>query len=237
MRKVVTGVVAALLIGCWLVTGTASSAHRTACTITLRVNVFGPSTPQSSWALQGGLNTGKPAFLRARSRGCNLASITGRGVSPSSYRHHFMCGGHSCQVHVTRNTQQAIDFEAFGPGRPGARAHSNIVRVAWAGGHINTWSGTWNRPGVGQFDLAQNGTEITGTWHWGTGGGLQGHLRRDGIVVGTWNGGNYAVKSGTIDWGPLSADGKSFTGTGSYGSETRSWDGNCVAGPCLNNHT
>jgi len=56
-------------------------------------------------------------------------------------------------------------------------------------------------------------------------------------VVGSWAGGSSSVTSGSINWDPLSADGKSFTGTSSYGSETRSWGGVCVSGACASNGT
>jgi hypothetical protein len=120
---------------------------------------------------------------------------------------------------------------AVGLAQPGSGA------VTRAAASANTRSGTWDRAGVGNFDITQNGTAITGAWHWGTGGTLQGTLQPDGSVVGTWSGGSSSVTSGSINWNPLSADGKSFTGTTSYGSETRSWGGACVSGPCTNNGT
>ena len=101
----------------------------------------------------------------------------------------------------------------------------------------NTWTGTWDRSGVGLFDITQSGTQLTGSWHWGTGGTVQGTLQPDGSVVGSWAGGSSSVTSGSINWDPLSADGKSFTGTSSYGSETRSWGGVCVSGACASNGT
>ena len=134
------------LLGAWILTS-AASARPTRCTIQLRVNVFGASSPQSHWALQGGLNTGKLATLRAVSHGCNLHHITGRWVSggegafPGSRR---PCAGTVCIWYVRSPFMSAADFQAFGPA---AGAASPPARTSSASrGRALPWSGRGTGP-------------------------------------------------------------------------------------------
>ncbi len=109
---------------------------RAACTVQLRVDVYGGG---SSWALQGGLNAGKSATLRAIERGCaGLDHISGRWVSGGSGTIPRQgCGGKVCFLHVRSNAMSAADFQAFARTPAGGTAHSNIVRVAWAGNDLS----------------------------------------------------------------------------------------------------
>jgi hypothetical protein len=140
-------------------------------------------------------------------------------------------------MQVSRRNQQAIDFQAFGAGTLGHRPHSNIVRVAWAGGQVKTWSGTWHVSGSGysgNYVLTQTGNTVTGTCNW------LGWCDVTGTLSGnTWKGTstprakNLTVSTFTFT---LSSDGGSFSGggrtaTGSGWSESAT----CVAGPCTGN--
>ena len=114
------------------------------CVIQLRVNVFGTS-PGRNWALQGALNAGQQATLRAVARGCGISQIRGRWISgASSAIPAKQCGGSStCILHVRSGRQSASAFQAFATSNGGATARSNIVRVAWAVGC--TAVGTWDQ--------------------------------------------------------------------------------------------
>src|SRR4051812_44459129 len=61
---------------------TATADAQSACTVQLRVNVFGSAPSGPAWARQGGLNAGKTAILRATERGCaGFDHWTGRWIS------------------------------------------------------------------------------------------------------------------------------------------------------------
>jgi len=126
-------------LACVFAGGVAASPQK--CVIQLRVNVFGTS-PGSNWALQGALNAGQQATLRAVARGCGIAQIRGRWISgASSAIPARQCGGSStCVLHVRSGRQSAAAFQAFATG---ASARSNVVRVAWAGSC--TAVGTWDQ--------------------------------------------------------------------------------------------
>lgn len=205
------------LLGPWILTSGAS-ARPTRCTIQLRVNVFGASSPQSHWALQGGLNAGKLATLRAVSHGCNLHHITGRWVSggegafPGSRR---ACAGTVCVWYVRAPFMSAADFQAFGPAAGGVAPRSNIVRVAWAGSAVvGRWNWAFARPGATCCPPGGTVTfsdDHTMTW--------------DGGDSGTWEQAGTSLtlrwKSGSIDRMRLSQDGRRMTGTNNTGWSVR----------------
>ncbi|HKP18086.1 MAG TPA: hypothetical protein VJT84_06375 [Gaiellaceae bacterium] len=157
----------------------AASPHQTRCVVQLRVNVFGTTSPQSNWALQGGLNAGKQATLRATARGCaSLHHISGRWVAGGSGTiPRTACSGTTCFLRVRSQNQSAADFQAYAsPLSGGALVRSNIVRVAWAGsgleGSYTTYfRGTVTRAGA-RISLSgnsvtirnQHGQTATGTW-------------------------------------------------------------------------
>src|SRR5947209_20124275 len=85
--------------------GLASAAPvRSACTVQLRVNVFGTSPPAPAWSTQGGLNAGKTATLRATERGCRgLDHLIGRWISGQAGQPDWgthPCGGTVCEWQV-----------------------------------------------------------------------------------------------------------------------------------------
>jgi hypothetical protein len=105
------------------------------------------------------------------------------------------------------SSQDAIDFQAYA-GSGTTRARSNVVRVAWAGPTL-TWTGRWSRNEAnGTLTLAQNGSNVTGTYTWSGGGTLTG-TTSGGVLTG-----NFAdnVGTGTFEI-RLSADGTSYSGT------------------------
>ena len=112
--------------------GGAAAAPET-CVIQLRVNVFGTTSPESHWALGGGLNAGQLATVRAVARGCRIDHIRGRWISGGSGAIPTrQCGGTAtCTLRVRSGRQSAAAFQAFATPSGGAR--SNVVRVGWAG--------------------------------------------------------------------------------------------------------
>jgi hypothetical protein len=123
----------AAVSACLLAGGAAAAPQK--CEIKLRVNVFGTS-PGKNWALQGALNAGQLATLRAVARGCGIDRIRGRWISggggtaipPKD------CGGLSaCLLRVRSGRQSAAAFQAFATSSGGSVVRSNIVRVGWAG--------------------------------------------------------------------------------------------------------
>ena len=122
--------------------GAAASSQK--CVIQLRVNVFGTTSPSSNWALQGALNAGQLATVRAVARGCKIDRIKGRWISgPSGALPTRQCGGGTtCILRVRSGRQSAAAFQAFATSTGGAPAKSNVVRVAWAG--TCTALGTWD---------------------------------------------------------------------------------------------
>jgi hypothetical protein len=213
-------VLLALLIGFGAAATLAGGASgQGACTVALRVNVFGPTSPQSSWALQGGLNSGKLATLRAVARGCALDHITGRWISggtgafPGSPR---ACTGPRCDWGVRSNFMSAAAFQASATSA-GRTVRSNIVRVAWAGsGVVGTWRWLFAPPGSA---LAEHGTvtfssDHTMTWS----GGSNGTWAQAGNTVTlTWT----SKKPVSVDTMTLSADGRTMNGANNTGWAVR----------------
>jgi hypothetical protein len=157
----------------------ASSATSPACRLQLQVNVFGPSSPQSNWALQGGLAAGQLATLRATSTGCTLDHITGRwvsggtGIIPGTPR---ACGGTICILRVRSQKSAAADFQAFAQ-TPGGFMRSNIVRVAWTGEGLE-----------GTYTTNFRGTVTTGEAHIAlTGNTVMVTNERGQVAEGTYN--------------------------------------------------
>ncbi len=150
-----------------------------ACTIQLRVNVFGTTSPQSHWALGGGLNAGSWATSRAVARGCvGIDHITGVVVSSSHAKLTQTCSGAVCVWRIRSGSMRAIDFQAFGTDKAARRVHSNVVRVAWAGaslisGNYDAEVSTGGRSYPSQWTLTVSGGSITGTSHWGCCPGLR----------------------------------------------------------------
>lgn len=191
----------------------AASSRQQQCAVELRVNVFGPSSPESNWALRGGLNAGKLATLRARARGCNggVAEIRGRWVSggagaiPTT-----QCGSAICFVRARSGRQSAADFQALARAPGGATVRSNIVRVAWAGS--STAAGTWEQttPGIG---LTTFWTIMPGGRAQEAGGGsAAGMATRAGRVLRITFVAADGVTRGVYEWN-LTPGGGSGTGT------------------------
>lgn len=199
---------------------TGSSAAQGGCIVQLRVNVFGSSPPGPSWALQGGLNTGKTAILRAVERGCaTLDHITGAWISGRTgpYGTHG-CAGRICFWNVSSTLMSAAVFQAYARTAAGGMQHSNQVRVGWGG------------------------SGVAGDWAWSFSTTPGGPVSRDGCVTFTtnpndvtWSGGSSGTWSRAgdevaIDWRPgkssvdtlmLSPDGRTMTGTNNVGDTVR----------------
>jgi len=200
-------------VGLGLFAGNASG-RGAVCSVLLRVDVFGGGR---SWALQGGLNAGKSATLRAVARGCDgLDHITGRwvsggsGIIPGTPR---PCPGVICELRVRSNTMSAADFQAFARIVGGGIAHSNIVRVAWGGsGVTGTWTWRFAPPGS---PLATHGTvdflsDHTMSWS----GGDNGTWTRTGnTIVLTWTS-KHPVGHDTM---MLAPDGRTMNGMNDVG--------------------
>ncbi|HEV7564656.1 MAG TPA: hypothetical protein VGO31_01700 [Microbacteriaceae bacterium] len=197
------------------------------CVIELRVDVFGTS-PGSNWALQGALNAGQPATLRAVARGCGIAQIRGRWINGASTAiPPRPCGGSTtCVLRVRSGRQSAAAFQAFATSTGGATARSNIVRVAWSGNctAVGTWKQqtdgiggtTWTieRGGAAQEIGIGNATGVAT---------FSGHVLRitfvgaDQVTTGvyTWTlGSNCRTGSGTLTLtGPASRAGEGHAST------------------------
>src|ERR1700730_3726762 len=95
-----------------------------ACVVQLRVNVFGSAPPGPRWALQGGLNAGKTATLRATESGCPLGldhmfgSWESGGVGPLGVH---PCAGPVCSWPVVGLTMSAAHFQAYARTASGCR--------------------------------------------------------------------------------------------------------------------
>jgi hypothetical protein len=127
-------------LACVLANGAAASPQK--CVIELRVNVFG-SSPGANWALQGALNAGQQATVRAKATGCKIDHIRGRWISGAgSAIPTTQCGGRpTCVLRVRSGRQSAAAFQAYAtPSNSPPR--SNIVRIAWAGSctAVGTWA-------------------------------------------------------------------------------------------------
>jgi hypothetical protein len=191
LTLVLASAIATVLAG-----GAAASPQK--CVIQLRVNVFGTS-PGANWALQGGLNAGQLATLRAVARGCTIDHIRGRWISgrTGALTPKQCGGGITCVWKVPANRQSAAAFQAFATSS-GSAARSNVVRVAWAGSctRIGTWVN--DIPGLG---LTTTWTIETGGVAREAGGGaatgiatLTGHVLRI-----TWTGADQ-VTTGVYEW-------------------------------------
>jgi hypothetical protein len=202
---------------------TPGAAAQSACTVQLRVNVFGSAPPGPAWALHGGLNAGKTAILRATERGCVGLDHwfgkwnSGQAGQPDWGTH--PCAGTVCEWQARSTSMSAADFQAYARTATGAKVGSNIVRVAWAGSGIagdwawffsNTTGGPVTRGGCVTFTTNPNNNV---TWS----GGSSGSWSRAGNEI-------------TIDWRPgktsvdtmtLSADGNTMTGTNNAGDTVR----------------
>ena len=140
----------ALASACLITGGAAASPQ--ACVIKLRVNVFATS-PGGNWALQGALNAGSLAHVRARATGdCTVHHVRGRWLSgPTGAITPKLCGRvKECVWKVRGNRQSAAAFQAFS-GPSGSPPKSNVVRVAWAG--ACTRIGTWRNEVAGGLNL------------------------------------------------------------------------------------
>ena len=137
----------ASVTACLLAGGAAASPQK--CVIQLRVNVFATS-PGGNWALDGALNAGSFAHLRAVAHGCTVDHIRGRWFSgPTSAITPKDCGGvPTCVWKVRGNRQGGAAFQAFATPS-GSPPKSNVVRVAWAGSctRIGSWGN--DTPGIG----------------------------------------------------------------------------------------
>jgi hypothetical protein len=215
-----------------------SAASLGVCQVQLRVDVFGGG---QHWALHGGLDTGKTATLRAVHSGCaGLDHIAGRRVGGSGALSPHPCAGATCFWRIRSRAMTAIDFQAYARSRSGRLVHSNIVRVAWAGGHENTWTGTWHVAGSGysgNYVLTETGTTVTGTCNWL--GGCRDTGTLSGANMATWTGvstpNDPSLHPSDFRF-TMASDGQSFSGggtttTGSSWSETAE----CTAGACLTN--
>ena len=135
--------------GAFLLPSSAAASSQK-CVIKLRVNVFGTTSPESNWAIQGALNAGQLATVRAIARGCRIDHIRGRWISGGSGAiAPRQCGGATtCTWRVRSNRQRAAAFQAFATSS-GTGARSNVGRVAWAGSCTRV--GTWKNviPGLG----------------------------------------------------------------------------------------
>ena len=213
MKKLLACVVAALAVTGLLGTGAASPSGAV-CRVDLRVNVFGASSPQSSWALQGGLTAGRVATLRAVAHGCAIDHITGRfrqggeGFFPGTP---VACSGARCTFNARWQSAAAVDFQAYAnnPGG-GRRITSNIVHVAWAAAAVIAGSWTWEFAPVGQ-PLGAGGTvtfkdDHTMTWS----GGDSGTWSQSGNQITLVWTSKHPVSH---DFMTLSADGRTMTGT------------------------
>ena len=132
-----------------LLTGGAAASSQK-CVIQLRVNVYGTTSPESNWAIQGALNAGQLVTVRAVARGCRINHIRARWISGSTAAiAPRQCGGATtCIWRVRSNRQRAAAFQAFAESS-GTGARSNVGRVAWAGRctRVGTWSN--DIPGLG----------------------------------------------------------------------------------------
>ena len=153
LRRISLLALALAITSACLITGGAAAAPQK-CVIQLRVNVFG-SSPGANWALQGGLNAGQVATLRAVARGCTVDHIRGRWISGRTGAiGPRQCGGlATCVWRVPANRQSGAAFQAFS-GPSGSSAKSNVVRVAWAGSctRIGTWENRTEGIGVTKTD-------------------------------------------------------------------------------------
>jgi hypothetical protein len=163
--SVIHALLLVLLLGAVLAlqTGGASAiSHR--CAVELRVDVFGVTSPGSHWGLNGGLNAGKHAILRARQKGCaRLDHITGRWRSGGLNRPNpfTWCARRVCFLNVTSPSSAAADFQAYARTGSGGLVGSNMVRVAWAGPGLNGYYDTFD--GAGSRTSSRGGhVEITG---------------------------------------------------------------------------
>ena len=150
IRRIFLVTLALAAVSASLIAGGAAASPQK-CVIKLHVNVFGVKSPESNWALQGGLNAGSYATLRAVASGCRVGHIRGRWISGTTAAiTPHQCGGGPapCVWRVRSNRQRAAAFQAF-PTSAGSAKGSNVVRVAWAGGCVVR--GDWvNRPeGIG----------------------------------------------------------------------------------------
>lgn len=201
-------VVALAVAASALAGSTSTPLAATACSIQLRVDVFGGPV---SWARQAGLTTGHAATLRAVARGCTVDHITGRRVGhPSAAPLGHSCSAATCFWRIQSAGMQAVDFQAFSP----AHVRSNIVRVAWAGGDsvVGTWTWQYAQPGQalathGSVTFSESGSTKTMTWSQGGGGTWE---RSGHTVTLTW-------AKGSVDTLTLSADGRRMAGTNRSG--------------------
>jgi len=202
---------------------TASPVLARGCSVQLRVNVFGSSAPGSGWSLQGGLNAGKTATLRATARACprgvdHIHGVWVSGQAGQSAWGDRSCTGTVCSWPVRSTTMSAADFQAYARTASGTKVRSNIVRVGWAG------------------------SGITGGWAWSFSTTPGGAVNRDGCVTftarphkmtwvgsgssaGTWQRAGNEV---TLDWPGksrdtmlLAGDGQTMTGTNNLGDTVR----------------
>jgi hypothetical protein len=209
-----------------LITGGAAAAPQK-CVLELRVNVFATS-PGGNWALQGALNAGSLAHLRAKaSGGCTVDHIRGRWISgPTTAIAPKQCGGPPpCVWKVRGNRQSAAAFQAFS-GPSGSSTKSNVVRVAWAGSctRIGGWLNETEGIGVPQttwtVEAGGAAREVGG----GTATGmavLNGHVLRivwvasDQVTAGVYEwtlGPNCTKGQGSLRFtGPPARVGPSFT--------------------------
>lgn len=196
----------------FLMTGASTGAAATQagrCTVQLRVDIFGGRT---TWALQAGTTVGQLAVLRAVARGCSrVERIVGRWVGrPSAAPLQRPCTGSTCFLRVRVRRMAAIDFQAVALTGAGRRVRSNVVRVAWAGRRLPTWTGTWTRNEVaGTLTLNQSGANVTGSYDWSGGGTLSGTTTTNGVFTGTFSD---SVGTGSFRI-VLASDGGSYTGT------------------------
>lgn len=216
----------ASVVACVHVSGAAASPQK--CVIQLRVNVFGATSPESNWALQGALNAGQLATVRAVARGCRVHHIRGRWISGASGTiGPRQCGGvTTCTWYRRTNGQRAAAFQAFATSS-GTGPRSNVVRVAWAGGCTRV--GTWKND-IPALGLTTSWTIDDGGAARETGGGaatgnavLAGRVLRivwvaaDQVTTGVYEwtlGANCQTGSGTLTFtGPASRVGVSHPTT------------------------
>ena len=224
IRRVSLLALALAVTSACLITGGAAAAPQ-ACVIKLRVNVFATS-PGGNWALQGALNAGSLAHLRAvATGGCTVHHIRGRWTDgPTSVIAPKVCPGGPapCVWKVRGNRQGAAAFTAFS-GPTNASTKSNTVRVAWAGSCTRIGSWVNDTPGVATttWDVVAGGAaqESGGGAAHGT-ATLDGHVLRivwvasDQVTTGSYEwtlGPNCKTGQGTLRFtGPPDRAGTSF---------------------------
>jgi hypothetical protein len=187
----------ASVTACLLAGGAAASPQK--CVIQLRVNVFATS-PGGNWALDGALNAGSVAHLRAVARGCTVDHIRGRWISgPPGAIAPRGCGGvATCVWKVHGNRQSAAAFQAFATSS-GTGARSNVVRVAWAGSctRVGTWENRTEGIGVAETDWT---VEAGGVAREGGGGNATGMATLNGHVLRIVWVASDQVTTGIYEW-------------------------------------